>query len=193
MKRTAITFLCITFSSSLLFAQTKSDAAARESRAPNGARAVVLPAGKPGTPSHSESRIEIFTAALDKKCSLDFSSDDGQHGYAVAEAAWTPNGNYFVFSLKSSGGYASWHTPTEFVLMNSLNFNDQVCILDSYLDNPGITTPDFKLTAPDLVTTRVYGAKSDVTVSLSHITQAPVNGRSRCVRCEMAIPVKFLP
>jgi hypothetical protein len=69
----------------------------------------------------------------------------------------------------------------------------EICLLDSYLDSPGITTPDFRLTAPDSVTTRVYGDKSDVTVSLSRITQAPVNGRSRCVRCEMAIPVKFLP
>jgi hypothetical protein len=190
MKRTAITFLCLAFSSSLLFAQTKSDAAAREVRTANGARAVVLPAGKAGTQSHNESRIDIYTAKGDKVCSLDLSSDDGEHGYAVAKAAWTPDGNYLVYSLQSSGGHAPWHTPTLFVLMN---FDRPVCLLDSYLDNPGITTSDFKLTAPDSVTTRVYGAKSDVTVSLSRITQSPVNGRSRCVRCEMAIPVKFLP
>jgi len=190
MKRATIAFLCVAFSSSLLVSQTKSDATARESRAPGGARAVVLAAGKAGTPSRNESRIEIFTAKGDKVCSLDFSSDDGEHGYAVAKAAWTPDGNYYVYSLESSGGHAPCHTPTQFISANPIR---EICLLDSFLDNPGITTPDFKLTAPDLVTTRVYGAKSDVTVSLSRITQAPVNGRSRCVRCEMAIPVKFLP
>jgi hypothetical protein len=190
MKRTAITFLCIISFSSLLPAQARSDATPRESRAPNGARAVVLPAGKPGTPSHNESRIEIFTAKGDQVCSLDVSSDDGEHGYAVAQAAWTPDGNYFVYSLQSSGGHAPWHTPTLFVSTTPMR---EACLLDSYLDNPGITTPGFRLTAPDSVTTRVYGAKSNVTVSLSRITQSPVNGRSRCVRCEMAIPVKFLP
>jgi hypothetical protein len=74
-----------------------------------------------------------------------------------------------------------------------MNGMREICLLDSYLDNPGIATADFRVTAPDLVTTRVHGAKSDVTVSLSRITGAPVNGRSRCVRCEMAIPVKFPP
>lgn len=191
MKRSAITFLCIAFfSSSLLIAQTKSTATVREVRAANGARAVVLAAGKAGMPTHNESKIDIYTAKSDKVCSLDLSSDDGQHGHAVAKAAWTPDGNYFVFSMSSSGGHQPWHAPTQFVSMTGTR---EVCLLDSYLDNPGITTPDFRLTAPDSVTTRVYGAKSDVTVSLGRITQAPVNGRSRCVRCEMAIPVKFLP
>ena len=190
MKRSVIAFFSIVFSSSLLLGQTKFAATAQESRAPDGARAVVLPAGNVGTPSHNESRIDIYTAKGDKVCSLDFSSDDGEHGYAVAQAGWTPDGNYFVYSLESSGGHAPWHTPTEFVSANPIR---EICLLDSYLDNPGITKPDFRLAPPDSVTTRVYGAKSDVTVSLSRITQSPVNGRSRCVRCQMAIPVKFLP
>ena len=190
MKCTAIAFLCVTFSSSLLLGQTKSDANVREVRAANGARAIVVAAGKARMVSHNESRIDIYTAKSDKVCSLDMSSDDGEHGYAVAKAAWTPDGDYFVYSLQNSGGHAPWHTPTLFVSMNGTR---EICLLDSFLDNPGITTDNFRLTAPDSVTTRVYGAKSDVTVSLSRITQAPVNGRSRCVRCEMAIPVKFLP
>src|SRR5450755_408139 len=144
MNRPAIAFLCLTFSSALLLAQSKSDATARGSRAPGGARAIVLAAGKAGTPSQNESRIEIFTAKGDKVCSLDFSSDDGEHGYAVAKAAWTPDGNYFVYSLESSGGHAPWHTPTLFISANPIR---EICLLDSYLDNPGITTPDFKLTA----------------------------------------------
>jgi hypothetical protein len=190
MKRRAITSVCIIFFSSLLSAQTKSDASAREVGAANGARAIVIAAGKAGTQSHNESSIDIYTAKGDKVCSLDLSSDDAEQKYVVAKAAWTPDGNYFVYSLRNSGGHAPWHTPTLFVSTAPIR---QVCLLDSYLDNPGITIAEFRLTAPDSVTTRVYGAKSDVTVSLSRITQPPVNGRSRCVRCEMAIPVKFLP
>ena len=190
MNRSAIAFFCLALSSSFLLAQTKLDGTARQIVSPDGKRAVVMPAGKPGTSSQRESLIEIFTSALDKICSLDFTSDDGEHGYSVGKAAWTPDGNYLVYSLQSSGAHAPWHTPTQFV---SVNFNREICLLDSYLDNPGITMADFKLTAPDLVTTRVYGAKSDVTVSLSRITQAPVNQRSRCVPCDRTTPVKFLP
>ena len=160
MKRTAITFLCMAvFSPSLLIAQTKSDTTVREVRAANGARAVVLAAGKAGTPSHNGNRIEIYTAKSDKVCSLDLSSDDGEHEYSVAKAAWTPDGNYLVYSLQSSGGHAPWHTPTVFVSMTGMR---EACLLDSYLDNPGITMADFKLTAPDSVTTRVHGAKSEI-------------------------------
>jgi hypothetical protein len=80
MKHTAIIFLCFTFSSFLLLAQTKPDTVAREVRAANGSRAVVLAAGKAGTLSHNESLIDIYTAKSDKVCSLDLSSDDGEHG-----------------------------------------------------------------------------------------------------------------
>jgi len=44
MKRAAITFLRIIFFSSLLPAQTRLDATPRQFRAPDGKRAVVLPA-----------------------------------------------------------------------------------------------------------------------------------------------------
>ena len=144
----------------------------------------------------SESRVDIYTSHLDKVCSLDFASEDGEHGYVVAKAGWTADENFFVFSLENSGGHAPWHTPIQFVSFGkySPGFRQQVCLLDSYLDNPGITTPDFKLTTPNSITTRIYGASKDVTVSLSAITsQHPVNGKSRCVPCEYAKSVRFAP
>jgi hypothetical protein len=143
-----------------------------------------------------ESRIDIYTEHLDKICSLDYSSEDGNHGFAVAKASWTADENFFVFSLQSSGGHQPWHSPTEFVSFQRYTpgFRAQVCLLDSYLDDPGITDPDFRLTAPDSVTTRVYNASNEVTVSLGAITsQHPVNGKSRCVPCEYQKPVRFGP
>ncbi len=54
--------------------------------------------------SGGESRVDIYTPHLNKVCSLDFSSEDGEHGYAVAKAGWTADENFFVFSLENSRG-----------------------------------------------------------------------------------------
>ena len=190
MNRVIATCFAVILLSTVVLAQSASKSAIRQYAAPDGSRAVITPVGSSG-----ESQIDIYTPHLDKVCSLDFSSEDGEHGYAVAKAGWTADDNFFVFSLENSGGHAPWHTPTEFISFKkySPGFHAQVCLLDSYLDNPGITTPDFQLSGPNSVTTRVYEASKDVTVSLNAITSPPVNGKSRCVPCEYAKSVNFGP
>jgi hypothetical protein len=183
--------LAVILSSTVVLAQPTSKPTLRQYTASDGSRAVITPVGPRG-----ESRVEIYAPHLDKVYSLDFSSEDGEHGYAVAKAGWTADENFFVFGLENSGGHAPRHTPIEFVSFGkySPGFRAQVCLLDSYFDDPGITTPDFKLTTPNSITTRIYGASKDVTVSLSAITsQHPVNGKSRCVPCEYAKSVRFVP
>lgn len=59
-----------------------------------------------------ESRVEFYGKDKQMLCTLDYSSADGEHGYGVEKAGWTPDGNYFVASLASSGGHQSWHSPT---------------------------------------------------------------------------------
>jgi len=191
MNRTSTTFLVVILCFAGALAQSKSKSTSRQYTARDGSRAVITSVGPSG-----ESRIDIYTEHLDKICSLDYSSEDGNHGFAVAKASWTADENFFVFSLQSSGGHQPWHSPTEFVSFQRYTpgFRAQVCLLDSYLDDPGITDPDFRLTAPDSVTTRVYNASNEVTVSLGAITsQHPVNGKSRCVPCEYQKPVRFGP
>ena len=179
-----------------LAAQTKLPKANPEFLSEDGTRAVVSPvAAAEGVASH-ESRINIYTQHGDKVCSLDFSSEDGEHGQTVAKAAWTADGNLFVFSLDNSGGHPPRSHPTLFVSFKKYapGSNPQVCLLDSDLDNPGITTSDFQLSAPNSVTTRIYEASTDATVSLSEITsQVPLKGKSRCVPCEGAKTVRFWP
>ena len=191
MNRVFAARLAVILSSTVVLAQSASKPAARQYTAKDGRRAVITPAG-----SGRESRVDIYTPRLDKVCSLDYSSEDGEHGYFVAKAAWTADENFFVFSLENSGGHSPWHTPTEFVSFENSTpgSHAQVCLLDSYLDDPGIMDPDFQLAAPNSVTTHIYDASKDVTVSLSALTsQHPVNQKSRCVPCEYSKPVKFGP
>ena len=75
----------------------------------------MTPASKTTKPSLNESRVNILTSRGDKVGSLDSSSEDGEHGFAVAKAAWTPDGDYFVYSLENSAGHAPCHTPTQSV------------------------------------------------------------------------------
>jgi hypothetical protein len=191
MNRVIAACIAVILQSTAALAQSVSKPTPRQYRASNGSRVVITSVGPRG-----ESHVDIYSRNLDKVCSLDYSSEDGEHGYSVAKAAWTVDENFFVFSLENSGGHAPWHTPTEFVSFQkySQDSNAQVCLLDSYLDGPGISTPDFQLTAPNSVTTSVYSASKEVTVSLSAImSQHPVNGKSRCVPCEYQKPVHFGP
>ena len=191
MSRVSASFLVVILSSAAALAQSTPKASTRQYTAGDGSRAVITPLGLSG-----ESRIDIYTAHLDKICSLDYTSEDGEHGLAVAKASWTDDDNFFVFSMNISGGHSPWHKPTYFVSFREYSpvYPAQVCLLDSFLDNPGITTSDFQLTAPNSVTTRVYEAREVVTVSLSAITsQHPVNGKSRCVPCEYQKTVRFGP
>jgi hypothetical protein len=191
MNRFIAVSLAVILVATVVLAQSASKLSPRQYSTSNGSRAVITPVG-----SNGESLINIYTRNLDKICSLDYSSEDGEHGYVVAKAAWTADENFFVFSLENSGGHAPWHTPTEFVSFEKYTpgSHAQVCLLDSYLDDPGITTSDFRLAAPNSVTTSVYNASKEVTVSLSAITsQHPVNGKSRCVPCEYQKTVRFAP
>jgi hypothetical protein len=191
MNRVIAASLAVILSSSVVLAQTASKSVSHQYLAKDGGRAVVTSVGPTG-----ESHIDIYTPHLDKICSLDYSSEDASHGYVVAKASWTQDGNFFVFSLENSGGHSPWHTPIQFVSFEKYipDSRAQVCLLDSYLDDPGITDPNFQLSAPNSVTTRVYNASKEVTVSLGAITsQHPVNGKSRCVPCEYQKPVRFGP
>jgi hypothetical protein len=42
---------------------------------------------------------------------MSFASADGEHGYGVRRAVWTPDSRYFVFDLASSGGHSPETAP----------------------------------------------------------------------------------
>lgn len=101
----------------------------------------------------------------------DYSSSDAEHGQGVCFAVWTPNSQFFVYSLQNSGGHQPWAHPTEFYSRDKREaFN-----LDR-LTYP-ITECEFKLQSPDWIITKRLDAKAGrydvpLKVSLSKVVTA---------------------
>jgi hypothetical protein len=132
---------------------------------------VILPVGKPSGHEDYESRIEFYSAQNQMLCALDYSSGDGEHGFGVVKAAWTPDSEYFVFSLTSSGGHQAWHAPTLFLSRK----DNAIFDLDNYTEASGISKGDFDLKAPNIVLTEAWRGKP-VPVKF-HLDKLLRNGR----------------
>ena len=74
--------------------------------------AVVLPVDVSlyATPD-MESRVVIRSSTGDTLTSQDYSSPRGANGYYVYKAQWSPDSQFLVFSLVSSGGHSPWSFP----------------------------------------------------------------------------------
>lgn len=133
--------------------------------------------------ARAESTVEFYSAQEKLLCSMDLSSEDNEHGYGVVKAAWTPDEQYFVFSLASSGGHQPWHTP-----IKSWSLRDSVIrSLDSYAEGPGISKGEFALESPNIVLTEVWKAESaeSVPAKFRLDSLAIENQKShRSLRCE---------
>jgi len=129
----------------------------RQYTAPDGGvRVVVVPVSKEAGRSEYESRIEFKSNDGNLACALDYSSKDNEHGFGVVKAQWTPDSQYFVFSLTSSGGHQAWHAPTQFWSPK----DGTIRSLDDYFWAAGISKADFQLTAPNTVKTEVWKDKA---------------------------------
>jgi len=124
-----------------------------------------------------KSRIVFYSAKNEEVCSLDYTSEDAEHGFGVVKAAWTPDNNYFVFSLTSSGGHQAWHSPTLFYDPCT----GEIHSLDNYAAT-GISKGYFGLKAPNVVLTEVWRGEEgipvrfrlDSLVSIKHKAQHPM-------------------
>ncbi|HUY18714.1 MAG TPA: hypothetical protein VMV15_05765 [Candidatus Binataceae bacterium] len=86
----------------------------RDYRAPDGTLiARVVAADKALSETDVESRIEIRSKDGKLIFSKDYSSDDGLHGLGVVKAQWTPDSQFFVYSMTSSGGHQPWYAPID--------------------------------------------------------------------------------
>ena len=92
-----------------------------------------------------ESKIIIKTSNGKILCSKNYGSDTGEHGFGVERAGWSPDSQFFVYSMSSSGGHQAWHFPLDFISVKDF----KVRSLDKYLGP--ITAPDFKLSNPDII------------------------------------------
>jgi hypothetical protein len=75
-------------------------------------RAVIFPADiSLDTTPDMESRVVIRKSSGDTVTSLDHSSPRGMNGYYVFRAKWSPDSQFFAYSLISSGGHSPWSFP----------------------------------------------------------------------------------
>lgn len=140
--------------------RSQKEAARKEYRSEDGSR-VAISAIRKWTRDHDyislESKLEFYSPDNKLLCALDYSSEDHEHGFGVVKAAWTPDNDYFVFSLTSSGGHQAWHAPTLFYSAR----DHEIRSLDNYVAGAiGISKADFTLRPPNTVVTEVQGEGS---------------------------------
>jgi hypothetical protein len=109
-------------------------------------KAVISPAATKHKKS-AESRVDIYDADGKLVSTVDYSSPDGEHGMGVVRAAWTPDSQFFVYSMASSGGHQPWKSPTWFFIRSSGKTQG----LEQSLGKP-VLSPNFSLKAPNTVT-----------------------------------------
>jgi hypothetical protein len=123
--------------------------------------AIVTYFQKGGAPG--ESKVELRTRSGQELAQWSYLSDDGEHGYGVAKMQWTPDSQFFVYSLESSGGHQPWHSPVQYFSRKGTRFLS----LDNALGG-AVMNPDFGVAAPDEVTVDLYPNKN-ASVSLSKL------------------------
>jgi hypothetical protein len=120
--------------------------------------AVVIPSGKKD--GSDESRVEIRNKNGRVICVHDFSSEDGEHGYGVDEAQWTPDRQFFVFRMRNSGGHSPMFAPIMFWSRSANRFYE---LIDYTADQ------SFSITAPDKVSVDTWPNLKPATVSLHEL------------------------
>jgi hypothetical protein len=145
MKR--ITLILLTAITITAFAnQTASAAGKHKYVSPDHQMKAVV---SPVAPKHKksvESRVDIYDADGKLVSTVDYSSPDGEHGMGVVRAAWTPDSQFFVYSMASSGGHQPWKSPTWFFIRSSGKTQG----LEQSLGKP-VLSPNFSLKAPNTV------------------------------------------
>ena len=156
----------------------------QEFKTKGGSRVVILPVGKLSGHGEAESRIEFYSSQNRMLCALDYSSEDSEHGFGVVKAAWTPDNNYFVFSLTSSGGHQPWHTPTLFYSVADHTIDS----LESHLKVAGISKGEFFLSDPNVVLTEALQGQRSVAIKI-RLGSLTRKGKSHAWRCEGGIVI----
>jgi hypothetical protein len=132
-------------------------------------RALVLPTAVSlySTPD-MESRVVIRSSKGDTLTSKDYSSPRGANGYYVENAKWSPDSQFFVFSMISSGGHSPWSFPT----MVYSRQKKLIANVSDIIDGKPILSREFSFSAPhslSVTTWKQPGAFDDklkVTVDL---------------------------
>jgi hypothetical protein len=108
-------------------------------------RAVVYPVdiSLHATPD-MESRVVFRSSKGDTLTSKDYSSPRGANGYYIVNAKWSPDSQFFVYSMSSSGGHSPWSYP---MAVYGRSQSRIAAFSDMINGNPTVS-PDFNFTGP---------------------------------------------
>jgi hypothetical protein len=115
-----------------------------------------------------ESRVVIRTSKGETLTSKDYSSPRGTNGYYVVSAKWSPDSQFFVFSMMSSGGHSPWSYPT----MVYSRQKNRIAKFSDMIDGRPTVSGDFSFSGPHTLVASTWkqpGALDDkvaVTVDL---------------------------
>ncbi len=132
--------------------------------------ATVLPAdiSLDATPD-MESRVVIRSVAGSTLNSHNHSSPRGANGYYVDQVRWSPDSQFFVYNLVSSGGHSPWSHPTMIYSVQANRFAN----FSAMIDGKPLLSEKFEFTAPHTLTATTWkkdGAPDDpmpITVDLA--------------------------
>ena len=149
-----------------------------------GFTVAISPVGTEVGHVESESKLDFFAPGGQRLCTLDYSSPDGEHGFKVTKAAWTTDGQYFVFSLGASGGHQPWHGRTFFYAVRSSAIID----LERYIGQIKgalITSGNFALSAPNTVVVKVGNSVVHSAKVSIRLLEVPTDGEgaNKPLRC----------
>jgi len=89
--------------------------------------------------------VLTISTSSGKRISWQSFSSDENHGRLFVRGSWTPDSQFFVWSMENAGGHSPWNWPTFFFSRRSRMISQ----LDRYVG--GITSSDFTIRAPDVV------------------------------------------
>jgi hypothetical protein len=104
-----------------------------------------------------ESRVVIRSSAGDTLSSQDYSSPRGTNGYYVFVAQWSPDSQYFVFSMMSSGGHSPWSFP---ITVYGVKQNQFAKFSDMINGNPTVSG-QFQFSGPHTVVASTWKQPGD--------------------------------
>jgi hypothetical protein len=116
-------------------------------------RASVLPVdvSLDATPD-MESRVVIRSSTGDTVTSHDYSSPRGMNGYYVYNAKWSPDSQFFVYSMMSSGGHSPWSFP----IMVYSRKQKRIAKFSDMIDGYPTLSGDFSFSGPHTLATTTW-------------------------------------
>jgi len=163
------TRILIALSVLFLFITHGYSAEQKEYVSPDGKyTAYVIPAIDARHKNSGENEVIIKTKDGKALCSKNYGSEDGEHGFGVEKAVWTPDSKFFIYSMSSSGGHQPWHFPTDFCSIADQSIHG----LEEYVGGL-ITSSRFEIKAPAIIRGKRMKENIDnqeaFEVSLSHL------------------------